>query len=120
LNRKLIEALKELEKEKGIKMDTIIDALKGALSASYKKIYDADYRVRIDIDDKSGEIKVYKLLEDETDDGEGNGGEIEITPEDFGRITAQTAKQVIRQRIKEAEREIMFDEFKDRVGDLVT
>jgi N utilization substance protein A len=120
LNRKLIEALKELEKEKGIKMDTIIDALKGALTASYKKIYDADYRVRIDIDDKSGEIKVFKLLEDETDDGKGTGGEIEITPEDFGRITAQTAKQVIRQRITEAEREIMFDDFKDRVGDLVT
>lgn len=120
MNRKLIEALKELEKEKGIKMDTIIDALKGALTASYKKIYDADYRVRIDIDDKSGEIKVFKLLEYETDDGEGNGGEIEITPEDFGRVTAQTAKQVIRQRITEAEREIMFDEFKDRVGDLVT
>src|SRR4030066_435884 len=120
MNRKLIEALKELEKEKGIKMDTIIDALKGALSASYKKIYDADYRVRIDIDDKSGVIKVFKLLEEETDDGEGNGGEIEITPEDFGRITAQTAKQVIRQRIAEAEREVMFDEFKDRVGDLVT
>ena len=120
MNRKLLEALKELEKEKGIKMDTIIDALKCALTASYKKIYDADYRVRIDIDDKSGEIKVFKLLEDEADDGEGNGGEIEITPEDFGRITAQTAKQVITQRIKEAEREIMFDEFKDRVGDLVT
>ncbi len=58
MNRKLIEALRELEKEKGIKMDTIIEALKGALSASYKKIYDADYRVRIDIDEKSGEIKV--------------------------------------------------------------
>ena len=120
MNRQLIDALKELEKEKGIKMDTIIDALKGALSASYKKIYSADYNVRIDIDEKSGEIRVFKILEAEQESSEKDGDEIEVTPEDFGRITAQTAKQVIRQRIKEAEREIMYDEFKDRVGDMVT
>ncbi len=120
MNRQLIEALKELEKEKGIKMDTIIDALKGALSAAYKKIYSADYDVRIDIDEKSGVIRVFKIIEEQTGGNGENENEIEVTPEDFGRITAQTAKQVIRQRIKEAEREIMYDEFKDRVGDMVT
>ena len=51
LNKKLIEALRELEKEKGVKMDTIIDALKGALSAAYKKIYEADYKYRIDLNE---------------------------------------------------------------------
>jgi N utilization substance protein A len=120
LNKKLIEALKELEREKGIQMDTIIEALKGALSAAYKKIYEADYQYRIDINDKNGEIKVFKVLEDGISGEEDNPGEVEVTPENFGRITAQTAKQVIKQRIKEAEREIMYDEFKDRVGDMVT
>jgi N utilization substance protein A len=123
LNRKLIEALKELEKEKGIKMDTIIEALKGALSAAYKKFYDVEDKIRIDINEKNGEIKVFKILEDENAEPETvqeDAPEIEVTPGDFGRITAQTAKQVIRQRIKEAERELMYDEFKDRVGDMVT
>lgn len=123
MNRKLIEALKELEKEKGIRMDTIIEALKGALSAAYKKFYDVEDKIRIDINEKNGEIKVFKILEDENAEPETvqeDAPEIEVTPGDFGRITAQTAKQVIRQRIKEAERELMYDEFKDRVGDMVT
>lgn len=123
MNRKLIEALRELEKEKGIRMDTIVEALKGALSASYKKIYDVEDKIRIDINEKNGEIKVFKILENEfgePEDNQENAPEIEVTPGDFGRITAQTAKQVIRQRIKEAERDIMYEEFKDRVGDMVT
>jgi transcription termination factor NusA len=119
LNRKLIEALKELEKEKGIKMGTIIEALIDALSASYKKIYAVDDKIRIDLDEKSGEIKVFKIIEDASGN-DGEPSEIDVTPNDFGRITAQTAKQVIRQRIKEAERDIYYDEFKDRVGDMVT
>ena len=122
MNRKLIEALRELEKEKGIRMDTIIEALKSALSAAYKKIYsDEEDIIRIDINEKNGEIKVFKILEpDSENENNGEVSEIEVTPGDFGRVTAQTAKQVIRQRIKEAEREIMYDEFKDRIGDMVT
>jgi len=125
LNRKLIEALVELEKEKGIKMDTLIEALKIAFVSAYKKNYQVEYECRVDIDEKTGEIKVFKIL----DEGEGAGeaaeedskkNEIEVTPDNFGRIAAQTAKQVIRQRLKEAEREIMYDEFKDRTGDMVT
>ncbi len=124
MNRKLIEALRELEKEKGIKMDTIIEALKAALGTAYRKMYSDDYAVRIDINEKTGEIKVFKVLDKESTEQENvsnqQSGEIEVTPEDFGRITAQMAKQVIKQRIKEAEREILYDEFKDRIGDMVT
>jgi len=120
LNKKLIEALRELEKEKGIQMDTIIGALQGALSASYKKMYFTEDRIRIDINEKNGEIKVFKIIGGEEDGSEGEVSEIEVTPGDFGRITAQTAKQVIKQRIKDAEREIMYEEYKDRVGDMVT
>lgn len=131
MNRKLIEALKELEREKGIRMDTIIEALKGALGAAYKKMYSDDYEVRIDINEKNGEIKVFKIVGDGQKEDAGTESkavqedssmpnEVEVTPGDFGRIIAQMAKQVIRQRIKEAEREIMYEEFKDRIGDLVT
>ncbi len=121
MNKQLIAALVELEREKGIKMDTIIEALEIALAAAYKKNYQVEYECRIDIDTKTGEIKVYKIIEDTENEGkEIDVTEIDVTPDNFGRIAAQTAKQVIRQRMKEAEREIMYDEFKDRVGDLVT
>ncbi len=119
MNKELISALAELEKEKGIKMDTIIEALKVALASAYKRNYQVEYDCRIDIDNKSGNIRVFKIIENEGED-ESENNEIEVTPDNFGRIAAQTAKQVIKQRIKEAEREIMYDEFKDRVGDLVT
>ncbi|MCJ7666473.1 MAG: transcription termination factor NusA [Actinobacteria bacterium] len=121
MNKQLIAALLELEKEKGIKMDTIIEALEIALASAYKKNYQIEYECRIDIDTKSGEIKVYKIVEDSVNKNDGdNLNEVDVTPDNFGRIAAQTAKQVIRQRMKEAERELMYDEFKDRVGDLVT
>ena len=125
LNKNLITALVELEKEKGIKLDTIIEALEVALVSAYKKNYQVDYDCRVDMNLKTGEIKVFKILdkdESSSEAGEENSEkiEIEVTPDNFGRIAAQTAKQVIRQRIKEAEREVMYDEFKDRVGDMVT
>ncbi|MCJ7472879.1 MAG: transcription termination factor NusA [Actinobacteria bacterium] len=126
MNKQLIAALAELEREKGIKMVTIIEALEIALASAYKKNYQVDYECRIDVDTKSGEIKVYKIIEDPEKEGddadvkEVDVKEVDVTPDNFGRIAAQTAKQVIRQRMKEAEREIMYDEFKDRVGDLVT
>lgn len=118
-------ALVELEKEKGIKMDTIIEALKIAFVSAYKKNYKVEYDCRADINMKTGEIKVFKILgEGESEDGTAKDSikrnEVEVTPDNFGRIAAQTAKQVIRQRFKEAEREIMYEEFKDRVGDMVT
>src|SRR4030065_2220779 len=118
-------ALVELEKEKGIKMDTLIEALKIAFVSAYKKNYQVEDECRVDIDEKTGEIKVFKILDEGKSTGREAGEdsekkEIEVTPDNFGRIAAQTAKQVIRQRIKEAEREIMYEEFKDRAGDMVT
>lgn len=125
MNKKLMAALVELEKEKGIKIDTLIEALKIAFVSAYKKNYQVDYDCRVDINEKTGEIKVFRILdesESENNAAEDSGkrNEVEVTPDNFGRIAAQTAKQVIRQRIKEAEREIMYEEFKDRVGDMVT
>ena len=119
MNRKFIEALKELEKEKGIKMEAIIDALKVAFVSVYKNNYNEDYQIRVNIDIKTGEIKIFRILEEDEVSGE-TGDEVEVTPDNFGRIAAQTAKQVMKQRIKEAEREVMYEEFKDRVGDMVT
>lgn len=125
MNKKLMTALAELEREKGINIDTLIEALKMAFVSAYKKNYQVEYDCRVDIDKKTGEIKIFKILESEESEGEEEKEEeekkeVEVTPDNFGRIAAQTAKQVIRQKIKEAEREIMYDEFKDRVGDLVT
>jgi len=121
VNKQLIVALAELEREKGIKMDTIIEALEIALASAYTRNYQVEYECRIDINTSTGEIKVYKIIGEEGEDGEKQErNEVEIIPDNFGRIAAQTAKQVIRQRIMEAEREIMYDDFKDRVGDLVT
>ncbi|MBC8388487.1 MAG: transcription termination/antitermination protein NusA [Actinobacteria bacterium] len=119
MNRKFIEALRELEKEKGIKIEAIIDALKVAFVSVYKKNYNEDYQIRVDIDIKTGEIKIFRILEEDEKSGEIKD-EVEVTPDNFGRIAAQTAKQVMKQRIKEAEREVMYEEFKDRVGDMVT
>lgn len=118
-------ALVEIEKEKGIKMDIIIEALKIAFVSAYKKNYKVEYDCRADINMKTGEIKLFKVLdevesEDETAKDSIKKNEVEVTPDNFGRVAAQTAKQVIRQRFKEAEREIMYEEFKDRVGDMVT
>ncbi len=123
LNKKLITALVELEKEKGIKLDTLVEALKIAFESAYKKNYQVEYDCRVDINLKTGEIRVFKVLDKDESEPEGTeskNNEVEVTPDNFGRIAAQTAKQVIRQRIKEAEREIMYEEFKDRAGDMVT
>ena len=103
-------------------MDTLIEALKIAFASAYKKNYQVDYNCRVDINEKTGEIKVFKILDegedkaenkDETAEDTGSKNEVEVTPDNFGRIAAQTAKQVIRQRFKEAEREIMYEEFKE-------
>jgi N utilization substance protein A len=115
LNFKLIDALKQIELEKGIASETVMDALADALLSAYKKNYGYEGEARIDIDQISGEIRVFETRE--TDSGEE---EFEVTPENFGRIAAQTAKQVIIQRIREAERELMFEEYHGREGDIVT
>ena len=107
LKFKLTDALKQIELEKGIAVATVMEALEDALLSAYKKNYGVDMEAeeRIDIDTDSGEIRVFEMQPNET----GELEEVEVTPENFGRIAAQTAKQVIIQRIREAERELMFD-----------
>jgi N utilization substance protein A len=152
MNREIIEAIKQIEREKGIDSETLLVALEDALLAAYKKTPDAAEFARVDIDRETGEMRVFQLILPEGEElrtlpreepviPEGvdpaeyeppppdvdwaayEDSEIEaidVTPDNFGRIAAQTAKQVILQRIREAEREMMYDEYVDRVGDVVT
>ncbi len=113
----LLEALELLEREKGVPADTILDALANALVSAYKRTPGAAEEARVTIDADTGEIFVYGQELDE----DGNVlNEWEDTPDDFGRIAAQTAKQVILQRLRDAKREQVFDLYEGREGDLVT
>ena len=113
----LLEALELLEREKGVPADTILDALANALVSAYKRTPGAAEEARVTIDPDTGEILVYGQELDE----DGNViSEWEDTPEDFGRIAAQTAKQVIMQRLRDAKREQVFELYEGREGDLVT
>ncbi len=113
----VMEALELLERERGVPVDTILDALANALVSAYKRNPGAAEEARVTIDPDSGEILVYAQELDE----DGNvTREWEDTPDDFGRIAAQTAKQVIAQRLREAKRDQVFDVYEGREGDLVT
>lgn len=112
-----IEALRSIEREKGISFDTVIEALESALASAYKRSQAQAEEARVVIDRYSGEVTVYAQ---ELDD-EGNVvAEWIDTPHDFGRIVAQTAKQVLMQRLREAERELTYGEYSGKEGDLVT
>lgn len=122
MNLELVEALKQIEREKGIDRDTLLKALSAALLSAYKKNYRSVPNARIEIDKETGEMKVLAPTSS-TAGEEAEEGEIveqEVTPADFGRIAAQAAKQVILQRIREAEREIMYEEYSGRQGDIIT
>ncbi len=113
----LLDALELLEREKGVPADTILDALANALVSAYKRQPGAAEEARVTIDADTGEITVYGQELDE----DGNvTNEWEDTPDDFGRIAAQTAKQVILQRLRDAKREQVFDIYEGREGDLIT
>ena len=113
----VMEALEMLERERGIPVDTILDALANALVSAYKRSPGAAEEARVTIDADGGDIIVYAQELDE----EGNViREWEDTPDDFGRISATTAKQVISQRLREAKREQVFELYDGRDGDLVT
>lgn len=139
MNLELIQALNDLQKEKGINSEIIIEAIEAALISAYKKNFGSLQNVRVSIDRITGEIKVYarkevvEQVEDErteislADARKINANyeindvvESEVTPKNFGRIAAQTAKQVVVQRIREAERSLIFDEFANRESDIVT
>ncbi len=135
----LIDAIKQIEKDKGIDQQILLDAIEAALITAYKKYFGSSQNVRVDINNENGEVMVYSQIsvvdevEDETceiqleearkinDSFEiGDVVEKEVTPKDFGRIAAQTAKQVVVQRIREAERNVIFNEFVNRESEIVT
>lgn len=139
MNSEFIEALAQIEKDKGVSKDILIEAIEAALISAFKRNYGSSENVRVSIDRDSGEIKVFALknvVEEVTDASIeltleeakkiskkhkiGDILEFEVTPRTFGRIAAQTAKQVVMQRIREAERGIIFDEFVNREGDIIS
>ena len=138
-NKELILALEELEKEKGIKKEYLLESIEIALLTAYKRNFDALDNVKVVMDPQTGATHVYAIkevvenakdsaLEISLEEAKkvkktvslGDNVEIEIVPRNFGRIAAQTAKQVIIQKLREAEREIIFTEFNDRKGEIVS
>ncbi len=141
MNHEFMEALDELEKDRGIDKDILIDTIEQALSTAYKKNFGSAQNVRVEVDRERGDVRVFsqRVVVDESDlydtfleielkDAReispnyelGDIIENEVTPMDFGRIAAQTAKQVVVQRIREAEREIVYNEFMDKENEIVT
>lgn len=139
MNTEFLDALNDLEKEKGIAVSVLLEAIEAALLSAYKRNFGSLQNARVHIDRDTGEFKVYsqRTVMDEVTDprqeitlGEareidprydlGDIVENEVTPRNFGRIAAQTAKQVVVQRIREAERNIIYEEFANREGDIIT
>ncbi|MCL4425591.1 MAG: transcription termination factor NusA [Firmicutes bacterium] len=139
MNTELLEAIRELEEEKGISQEVLLEAIEAALVSAYRRNFGSLQNVRVHIDRQTGEIKVLTQrtvveqavdprLEISLEEARrlnrsyevGDVVEKEVTPKDFGRIAAQTAKQVVVQRIREAERGIIFEEFSNREGDIVS
>src|SRR5438067_1007440 len=162
MSQEIIEAVREIERDKGIEEGALVAALEDALLAAYKKTPGASRHATVEMDDHTGDFRVFSIelppdievrlldearerkldelerLEEETgerqhtlisdDDLDIDWSDVpedeikrdDVTPEGFGRIAAQTAKQVILQRIREEERRMMYDEYIDRVGEVVT
>jgi N utilization substance protein A len=162
MTQEIIEAVREIERDKGIEEGALVAALEDALLAAYKKTPGASRHATVEMDDETGDFRVYSVelppdieerlldearerkleelekLEEETgerqhtlisdDDLDIDWSDVpendvkreDVTPEGFGRIAAQTAKQVILQRIREEERRMMYDEYIDRVTEVVT
>lgn len=139
MEKGLFEVLSEICEEKGIGTEVLIDALEAALVAAYKKNFNSAQNVEVIMDRDKGDVKVFakkevsELVENEQEqislddarkiDGNYNIGDIvniEVTPKNFGRISAMTAKQVVTQRIREAERGIIYSEYTEKTNDIVT
>jgi len=139
MNSELIAMLDYLERERGIKREVLVEAISSALLAASKKSFTAGTReLRIDINPKNGQIKAFAKLiavENVTNPHDeillakarlthpdvqiGEEVDVEVTPKDFGRIAAQTARQAITQRLRQVEKNMIYDEFKDRAGEIV-
>ncbi len=141
MNKEFIQAIEDLEKEKHISKEILLEAIESALVSAYKKNYGTSQNVRVDINEETGDINVYMRMDvvsgDDFEDDltqitleeameidpryeVGDVVEYQVTPRDFGRIAAQTAKQVVVQRIREAERGMIFDNFITRQGEILT
>ena len=118
MNTEMMEALQALAAERGISVDALFAALADALESAYKRIPGAKEYAWVTIDPETMEFRVF--AQDLDEEGEPIGEEFEVTPDDFGRIAAQTARQVMTQRIREAERELKYEEYAGREGDIVT
>ncbi|MEN6357784.1 MAG: transcription termination factor NusA [Armatimonadota bacterium] len=139
MNADFLDALRQIEREKEIPLEVLLSAIESALETAYKKNYATTGDIRVRVSSSKGGFHVYcekdvveNVVNEHTDitieearqhDSDvklGDTIEIEVTPENFGRIAAQTAKQVVVQRIREAERERVYEEFGDRVGEVLT
>jgi N utilization substance protein A len=139
MNSEILAVLDFFERDKGIKKEVLLEAINGAVLSAARKAVGAAREMRVEIDPKSGEITaVAKLIvvEKVTNKHDeislsaasklksgvqlGEELDVQVTPKDFGRIAAQTAKQAIMQRIRQAEKEMIYDEFKDRAGEIVS
>lgn len=118
MNAEMLEALQALAREKGISVDALFAALADALESAYKRMPDAYEYSWVTIDPETMDIRV--MAQELDEEGEIVGDEFDVTPDNFGRIAAQTARQVMTQRIREAERELKYEEYAGREGDIVT
>ena len=137
--QEFLNTLRELSKERGIDEEVLFEAIEAALISAYKRNFSSAQNVRVSLSRDTGEYKVYAIktvVEDAEDEIKeislaqartikpdyevGDVIEIEVTPANFGRIAAQTAKQVVVQRIREAERGIIYEEFQSREDDIIT
>ncbi len=132
-------AITQLCAEKNLPREAVFEAVEAALISAYRRYYGPNQNINVKIFPTTGEIKVFaqkevaekvedrrtqmSVLEAREIQPDADGGdlvEVESTPHDFGRISAQTAKQVVLQRLREAERKVVFDEFIDKEGDIVS
>jgi N utilization substance protein A len=139
MNSEFLDALYDLEKEKGISVDILLEAIEAALLSAYKRNFGSAQNAKVVIDRETGDFKVFSqrtITDDVLDDrleisleeaqaidpnySLGDVVESEVTPKNFGRIAAQTAKQVVVQRIREAERNVIYEEYANREGDIIS
>ncbi|GAB2627003.1 transcription termination factor NusA [Streptomyces capparidis] len=113
-----MSALRGLVREKEISFDLLVEAIESALLIAYHRTEGSRPKARVELDRKTGHVTVW-AREDEDEAGEGEPREFDDTPSGFGRIAAMTAKQVILQRLRDAEEEITFGEYAGREGDIV-
>ncbi len=139
MNVEFVEALEQIQKDKNIPKDVLIEAIEAALISSYRRNFGSRQNVRVEVNRDTGTVNVYsqkkvvedvedELLEISIDEAKDIDKKYElddivekrVTPRNFGRIAAQTAKQVVVQRIREAERGVVYEEYVNRESDIIT